>query len=228
MSTTALALKEEGNEHFQKGEYSSAIAKYESGIRMMKNDSAGVKAAEVTLCLALHTNRLIAYNKNQGDNDQARTELLKFLSNYKVHDLEKHFGNRMLCKAFYHVARSYESQGNLEQASTMLRACRLFEPDKNDVLVAINRIEQAGSKELAKLGVYQIQTAANLSITNEICIHCQEKFRESDTCIRFVCNHDFHESCAIKWMQHQGASDSPLLVDTAKITCRLCRAAVVT
>ncbi|KAK7177427.1 hypothetical protein PSPO01_16526 [Paraphaeosphaeria sporulosa] len=164
MSTTALALKEEGNSYFKRGEYVVAIAKYENAIGTLDIYRAESAAAASQLHLVLLTNRLHAYNKSGSGNDQAHTDLLDFLRNHDNNDWTQSFGHRKLCKAYFHLSQYYESQDNPGQASDMIRTCLYLVPDDKDVLAAYDRLEHAAMKELARLGVYRDGTAASLLI----------------------------------------------------------------
>jgi tetratricopeptide (TPR) repeat protein len=224
MTTDALALKQEGNLHFARGEYAAAIASYEAAI---------CGKAKPTVRLVLFTNRLNAYNRSGSDNNQARNDLLDFLRHYGSDDWTQSFGNRKLCKAYFHLSKSYELQNNIATASDMLQACLSFEPSDRDVLKAWDRVQRDAMKEMVRLGWFKDGSAAGLSIEGETCSHCLEELEPAALCVQYCCKHGFHESCAMSWLlhegtgEHEGAGDRQLVKGVPKMTCPLCRANVI-
>jgi hypothetical protein len=87
--------------------------------------------------------------------------------------------------------------------------------------------------KLAEGGIFQLGTATNLLVEG-ICIHCQEEMGPLEECIKFSCEHTFHNICAFNWCQHQAQNNPPVQHrgisggDVKKLTCPLCRANVVT
>ncbi|OAL42849.1 hypothetical protein IQ07DRAFT_606400 [Pyrenochaeta sp. DS3sAY3a] len=223
----ALALKEEGDSLFDKKEYVSAIAKYEAAIRKLDDWRAGpTTPAASQLHLDLWTSRLDAFNKSNGDSGQARTELLDYLCNHADDNWTRFFGTHKLCRAYFHLSRSFEMENNLEQASDMLQICLYFEPNDQNVQIAFERVQIPALKELVRLGIFKNGTAADLSIDCIMCVHCQEDIHPEDLCIQYRCKHGFHQNCAMRWMQLEGADDQRAVEEPPK-TCPSCRAEVL-
>lgn len=232
MSTTALALKDEGNRLFKKGEYVAAIAKYEHAIGTLDTYKAESPAAAGQLRPILLTSRLNAYNKSDSDNNLAHIDLLDFLRNHGSNDWTRSFGHRKLCKAYFHLSQYYECKDNPGQASDMIRTCFYLSPNDKDVLAAYKRLERVAMKELVRLGVYKDGTASSLPIEGQICVHCLEDLDAADLCIKYHCKHGFHEKCARNWLFHEGEDeyediDNAWLLEAPKKTCPSCRAVVI-
>jgi tetratricopeptide (TPR) repeat protein len=111
--TMSEALKNEGNVQFRNGDYRGAITMYEVALALRPDPK---------LHLILLINRLNAYNKwDNNDSSRACEDILKLLQSKQVDKWKSLFGGPMLCKAFYQCYKSFHQQGNLKQASFMLR-----------------------------------------------------------------------------------------------------------
>jgi hypothetical protein len=111
--------------------------------------------------------------------------------------------------------------------------CLYLQPHDEGDGEAWDRVQRAGTVELARLGFFSHGTAAALSIGGQTCAHCLEEIDSGDLCIQYHCGHGFHDKCAAEWMQFEGEEEGGIVGDwqwlerLPRKSCPCCRAKVM-